>query len=280
MMSEAPNTIGVCPQGGSFDKGMCVLPAGQSKTPAPPPPAPPTPPSSITISVFQGGKDTGYGTTYEGVKRAYQVDGGLPGGFNAGWFVNGERVSTGSQFNFKGNDGDKIYAQIEGTNTRSNIVVFNASGADGVGTADTDGDGIPNDEDDDIDGDGIPNGEDGDVDGDGIDNSNDHEIDGDGLDNKDDGDMDGDGIDNANDDDIDGDGIKNDNDATPLGTGTNNYDLLTLRASQQQYLGDVFHADPTHTTPTEAKSDGSLPTPLLIMVGLAGAYLIYTNRKK
>jgi hypothetical protein len=145
--------------------------------------------------------------------------------------------------------------------------------------ADIDGDGKENDKDDDIDGDGIPNDQDDDVDGDGIPNDRDDDIDGDGIPNDQDNDMDGDGINNADDDDIDGDGIKNDDDPTPMGTGTDYYDLLALKASQQQYLGDVFHKDPTHDA--KPKEEGfSLPIPLLVMVGLGGAFLIYNSRKK
>jgi hypothetical protein len=77
---------------------------------------------------------------------------------------------------------------------------------------DTDGDGIPNEEDPDIDGDGIENGEDDDVDGDGIPNESDDDIDGDGVDNDSDDDDDGDGIDDDADDDDDADGEPDDDD--------------------------------------------------------------------
>lgn len=110
------------------------------------------------------------------------------------------------------------------------------------------------------------------------------DIDDDGIPDTEDKDIDGDGINNEDDDDIDGDGIINDEDSTPSGNAVNNvanYETLYTRASQAQYLGDVFHADPSHTNPAPAKADGfSLPTPLLIMVGLAGAFLLYNNRKK
>jgi hypothetical protein len=205
---------------------------------------------------------------YEGVKRAYTVNENV-GQVLVGWFVNDTRVSTGTQFNFKGNAGDRIYAILDpdkgGMNAglqggvRSNTFVFNPSGADGAGaqgsTGDLDGDGIPDDKDLDRDGDGIPDAED-------------HDIDGDGVLNEDD-------------DDIDGDGIVNHQDPTPAGANVSTYDTLYTRASQAQYLGDVFHADPSHTNPQADKEEGfSVPIPLLVMAGLAGAFLLYNNRRQ
>ncbi len=76
----------------------------------------------------------------------------------------------------------------------------------GEGTPnDIDGDGKPNDQDDDMDGDGNPNDWDWDIDGDGIDNDWDDDMDGDGKDNWEDNDIDGDGWDNDWDNDDDGD---------------------------------------------------------------------------
>lgn len=82
---------------------------------------------------------------------------------------------------------------------------------------DTDGDGIPNDQDWDIDGDSLPNGFDYDIDGDGIMNESDLDIDGDGIPNYGDAEMDGDFELNIVDTDMDGDGIKNSEDSTPKG---------------------------------------------------------------
>lgn len=89
---------------------------------------------------------------------------------------------------------------------------------------DTDGDGIPNVDDDDIDGDGIPNASDDDMDGDGTVNTQDLDIDGDGIPNAADSDIDSDGIPNASDDDIDGDGIPNDQDPDIDGDSVANAD--------------------------------------------------------
>ncbi len=97
------------------------------------------------------------------------------------------------------------------------------------GDNDTDGDGIPNSEDDtpggigtidDLDGDGIPNSEDLDIDEDGIPNFLDYDLDGDGVVNYYDDDIDGDGVVNEEDPDIDGDGVVNEDDPTPRGVGT------------------------------------------------------------
>lgn len=98
-----------------------------------------------------------------------------------------------------------------------------ASGPEEKQLADTDGDGIPNEEDPDIDGDGLPNIIDPDVDGDGILNAIDYDIDSDFLPNTVDLDMDGDGLGNYDESetDSDGDGIANtidaddDNDGIP-----------------------------------------------------------------
>ena len=110
------------------------------------------------------------------------------------------------------------------------------------------------------------------------------DIDGDGVPDTDDKDIDGDGINNEDDDDIDGDGIANEDDDTPSGDAVaqiSNYDTLYTRASQAQYLGDVFHADPSHTNPKAEKDEGfSLPTPLLIMAGLGVGFFLYNSRKK
>ena len=276
-------TIASCPQGGNVVPGVFPLMCAFADTPPPPPPPPsggsggsglpdpPPPPSltSITISPFAGGAGSGFGTMYDGVKRAYTVN-EVVGTTVVGWYVNDTRAGTGAQFNFKGNPGDRIYAILDpdkgGSNAglqggvRSNTFVFNPSGADGAGEQGV----TPGDTDD-----------------------KDHDIDGDGIHNDDDDDMDGDGVHNNDDDDIDGDGTENHLDPTPTGTlppGTVppiTYDTLYTRASQAQYLGDVFHADPTHTNPTPEKVEGSsLPTPLLIMAGLAGGFLIYNNSKK
>jgi len=69
---------------------------------------------------------------------------------------------------------------------------------------DTDGDGIPNYQDNDVNGNGTPNGQDADVDGDGLPNGQDDDVDGDGMPNDIDNDIDGDGILNENDDDPNG----------------------------------------------------------------------------
>jgi hypothetical protein len=210
---------------------------------------------------------------YQGVKRAYTVNEPV-GSMTVGWYVNDVRKSTGTQYNFTGDAGDRIYAILNppaGTangNTlsgvvRSNVLIFNPDGVDGAGS-------IPNPQPDPTP-DPQPPPED-----------NSGDIDGDGIPDEEDNDIDGDGIVNEEDDDIDGDGIVNDEDDTPSGDAVAQvatYDTLYTRASQAQYLGDVFHADPTHTNPEPVKSDGSIPTPLLIMVGLAGAFLIYNNRK-
>lgn len=95
---------------------------------------------------------------------------------------------------------------------------------------DTDGDGLSDAEDDDIDGDGIPNDEDDDIDGDGIPNAQDlgntpdTDIDGDGVSDVSDTDIDGDGLSNSADDDMDGDGIPNDQDPDADGDGLFNED--------------------------------------------------------
>lgn len=62
------------------------------------------------------------------------------------------------------------------------------------GTVDGDGDGVPNEEDDDMDGDGIIDEKDDDVDGDGTPNDEDEDMDGDGTPNDEDDDIDGDGV--------------------------------------------------------------------------------------
>lgn len=62
------------------------------------------------------------------------------------------------------------------------------------GNADSDGDGVPNEQDDDLDGDGIIDEKDEDVDGDGTPNSEDDDMDGDGMPNDEDPDIDGDGV--------------------------------------------------------------------------------------
>ncbi len=98
---------------------------------------------------------------------------------------------------------------------------------------DTDGDGIPDSEDQDIDGDGFLNEQDAfpyddeeysDLDHDGIGDASDEDIDGDGVPNEDDdfprdpgeySDMDKDGIGDNSDSDIDGDGIPNEDDPEP-----------------------------------------------------------------
>ena len=67
-------------------------------------------------------------------------------------------------------------------------------------SADTDGDGIPNSEDDDDDGDGVPD-------------TNDNDSDGDGIPDDSDTDDDNDGIGDAQDDDDDGDGVKDEDEA-------------------------------------------------------------------
>ncbi len=83
---------------------------------------------------------------------------------------------------------------------------------------DTDGDGIPDVDDDDDDGDGIPDVDDDDQDGDGIpDKTPDPK-------NPDTIDQDGDGIPNVDDDDIDGDGTPNDQDDDDDGDGTPDVD--------------------------------------------------------
>jgi len=244
-----------------FTKGKCVYtkgapgsytpPPGGPAPPAPGTPAPPTipPPTSITISVFTG-TESGFGGA--GVAKVYTVNEKWTPTFdtNPAWYVNGVRKSSGPKFNLfneDAKDGASIYATLGETGPRSNTLIYNNNGADGPGApppnpTDTDGDGIPDPEDDDIDGDGVKN---------------------------------------EDDDDIDGDGIENHEDPTPAGPNVSTYDTLYTRASQQQYLGDVFHADPTHTNPAPEKQEGfSLPTPLLIMAGLAGAFLIYNNSKK
>lgn len=78
---------------------------------------------------------------------------------------------------------------------------------------DMDGDGIPDDEDDDRDGDGVVNSEDDDIDGDGVPNDKDSDIDGDGIPNDLDKDIDGDGVPNEHDSDRDGDGVPNEHDS-------------------------------------------------------------------
>lgn len=84
-------------------------------------------------------------------------------------------------------------------------------------TIDSDGDGIPNSQDDDIDGDGQKNSVDSDIDGDGTPNISDNDMDGDGLPNSRDTDIDGDGIPNHLDTDDDGDGVPDSEDTTPDG---------------------------------------------------------------
>lgn len=88
--------------------------------------------------------------------------------------------------------------------------------------SDIDGDGIPNGEDDDADGNGVPDDQQGDLDGDGIPNEDDADIDGDGIPNGSDDDVDGDGIPNGEDTDVDGDGVPNVNDPDVDGDGTLN----------------------------------------------------------
>ena len=245
--TQPPNKT--CAQGGVFNRGKCVF------TPAPTPP-PPVTPTSISITVFTGTKE-GFGG--DAVAKVYQVNETYSDFINTVWYVNDEIKSSGKMYNYFKNiarDGDRIYAKIAGTEVKSNTLVYNSAGADGAGLPpDTDGDGIPNDKDKDIDGDGIPNAEDDD--------------------------MDGDGIPNDQDDDVDGDGIPNEKDITPAGAGSTVYDTLYTRASQAQYLGDVFHKDPTHDAKQAPKAEGfSLPIPLLVMVGLGGAFLIYNSSKK
>ena len=230
-------------------------------TPNPNPDPSPTPAptglTSITISSYDPPTPDPTG------KRAYRINENTSG-FNPAWYVNDFWRASGPTFNFKGNAGDRIYAILNTSSAtaddrrkkgdtltnvvRSNTIIFNPDGADGAGAGGT--------SDKDIDGDGIPDAEDDDIDGD--------------------------GIKNEDDDDIDGDGITNDEDTTPAGNNVTTYDTLYTRASQAQYLGDVFHADPTHTNPpAPEKTEGfNIPTPLLIMVGLAGAFLLYNNRKK
>ena len=73
-------------------------------------------------------------------------------------------------------------------------------------SADTDGDGIPNSEDDDDDGDGVPDTAENDADGDGIPNDSDTDDDNDGVGDSQDDDDDGDGVkdeDEADEDDAD-----------------------------------------------------------------------------
>lgn len=105
-------------------------------------------------------------------------------------------------------------------------------------SGDSDGDGIPDDVDDDRDGDGYPNNQDAfpddpeewaDLDGDGTGDNSDTDVDGDGISNEDEmalgtdptdptstpPDVDGDGIPDLLDDDRDGDGHNNDVDAFP-----------------------------------------------------------------
>ena len=238
---------------------------GTPATPPPPAPAPKPETTSISISV-----DTS-APTYPHIKRTYKINENIPTATYIGWYVNDVRTSTGTQFNFSGNAGERIYAivnppvgQANGNTltgyVRSNTIIYNSSGADGAGASGTTPPPKP---------DPVPNS--GDIDGDGVPDTDDKDIDGDGINNEDD-------------DDIDGDGVHNEEDDTPSGNAVAqiaSYDTLYTRASQAQYLGDVFHADPTHTNPAPAKAEGfSLPTPLLIMVGLAGGYFIYTNSKR
>jgi hypothetical protein len=178
---------------------------------------------------------------------------------------------------------------------------------------DIDGDGIPNNEDDDIDGDGIANDEDetpaGDdnpygapyasVDGVCVDGgwlipglttcSFDPkyniitDIDGDGIEDIDDDDIDGDGIPNDEDDDIDGDGILNEDDDTPSGQqvamGQVVYDSIYARASNANYMGDVFHKN-LNKDVAKDKPPTDFSTPLLIMGGMAVAFFLYKQQKK
>ena len=93
---------------------------------------------------------------------------------------------------------------------------------------DTDGDGIPDSEDDDDDGDGIPDDEDPDSDGDGKDDHSDDpgdkDTDGDGIPDSEDDDDDGDGIPDDEDPDRDGDGIPDDEDPDDDGDGNEDPD--------------------------------------------------------
>ena len=102
------------------------------------------------------------------------------------------------------------------TGTVSIVVVSADSDGDGIpndeeGDGDTDGDGIPDYEDTDSDGDGIPDDEEGttDTDGDGVPDYKDEDSDGDGIPDEDEGDedIDGDGVPDYKDTDSDGDGI-------------------------------------------------------------------------
>ncbi|MEK6976758.1 MAG: sialidase family protein [Candidatus Thermoplasmatota archaeon] len=77
----------------------------------------------------------------------------------------------------------RVYRQVGG---RGLFAEFDI--ATPVGPLDTDGDGVPNNEDDDLDGDGLANGEDDDLDGDGVVDTADNDLDGDGVPDADDDD--------------------------------------------------------------------------------------------
>jgi len=127
--------------------------------------------------------------------------------------------------------------------------------------ADTDKDGIPNDQDPDIDGDGIPNDQDPDIDGDGIPNDQDTDANGDGIPDK------------------DQDTIIPPTTTTTTTTTTNDTSDLYNRALNTQYLGDVFYKDPgtTKTTPTPKKPTTTNPN-LLLAVGLVATFMFLNRR--
>jgi MYXO-CTERM domain-containing protein len=73
----------------------------------------------------------------------------------------------------------RVYRQVGGRGLFSEYDVD-------TGILDTDGDGVPNNEDPDLDGDSIPNGQDSDLDGDGIPDARDADVDADGVPDADD----------------------------------------------------------------------------------------------
>jgi len=124
-------------------------------------------------------------------------------------------------------DGDGIPDNQDEDRDGDGVLDIQDSDIDGDGIPnaeddDADGNGIPDDQEGDLDGDGIPNEEDADVDGDGIPNGQDDDVDGDGIPNGQDTDVDGDGITNANDPDVDGDGVMNGEDSDVDGDGIPN----------------------------------------------------------
>ena len=121
-------------------------------------------------------------------------------------------------------DGDGIPDNQDEDRDGDGVLDIQDSDIDGDGIPNTedpdaDGNGIPDDQENDIDGDGIPNADDADVDGDGIPNGQDDDIDGDGVPNGQDIDVDGDGVPNGLDEDVDGDGKLNGVDADVDGDG-------------------------------------------------------------